>query len=133
MPLPVLMNLGFAGTGAGAAAPTFTHVGLLLQLEQDLDAFFGDPSTNLASFFDDDDMGFSQTLTHNGTDYLGIWDSPSTDGGDKIGPRTWVTDVTAANISTADTVTIELTDYVVAGMQPDGTGMTLIILYENLA
>ena len=127
--------------GFGIGAAIYVPTGLLLLAQNDLEAVFLDataPALDLAGdlaslFFETDSaMGFAQTFTHSGTDYNCIYDSPSVDGDGKA-HQLWVSDATAAQISTADAVTVETVVYVVAGKQPDGTGVTVITLYEHLS
>ena len=102
---------------------------LLEQLDTDLaDAFF--PAVDAT-----DGRAFTETLTYSGSTAPVIFDAPSTSGGaEKDGPRFWISDTELATLGcgTGDTVTIRTVDYVIAGVQPDGAGVSLVVLMENL-
>jgi len=78
------------------------------------------------------DMSFGEQLTHNAIDYDCIFDDWSSEGGELDGPRARMrtADVNSAGIDQASAVTIRLRTFEVRGVQRDGVGTSMLILWE---
>ncbi len=86
---------------------------------EDLTAFFGD---------------FAQTCTIAGGTVTGIFDAPyerSLGMVDSSGPVLTIRAADWPDVARGDSVTIDATEYSVLGIEPDGTGVTVLRLQRS--
>jgi len=83
-------------------------------------------AADLSSLFDTDDFAVAATIGEATVN--GIFTDDSTDGSELTGPIFECASADVATVSQGDTITISATGYTVAGIRPDGTGVTVIIL-----
>jgi len=104
-------------------------MGLLDEIESDID-----------TFVDTDDFAVSVTYTPNGGDpstISGIFDNETeafnTQTGEieAGGPQILVKDSDVSGVAKGDTIVKDSTTYYVRGIEPDGTGMTILKLSED--
>lgn len=92
--------------------------------------------TNDLTFFLDNEE-FAVDVLYNAATIQGIFDDEFTSGADDgVGVETTVAQVLVktsdvASAAQGETMTINTVDYNIIGIQPDGTGLTLILLSRN--
>lgn len=79
-------------------------------------------------------FGFGELVTFGAVSLRGIFTDTSVEGGELGGPRVLLpsADVDTHAIVKGDTLTIRGRTFEVAGVQPDGTGVTNLVLHEPL-
>ncbi len=82
-----------------------------------------------ASFFDTDDFG--AVATYDGGAVNGIFTDESYEGGGQGGPMFVCQSSDIVGAVQGETITIGGKGYTIAGIQPDGTGVTELVLDEQ--
>lgn len=86
-------------------------------------------------FFNTDEFGSSATYTHGGTPATvkGIFDNEyvSIQGVESLAPVFRTATASVPSAEHGDTLVIDGTTYYIIGIQPDGTGVTLLILSRD--
>lgn len=79
--------------------------------------------------------GWGITATKGSDTFTAIFENDYVEIGDIVGLRPTAlarsVDITAYSVAVGDTLTINSTTYIVRIVQPDGTGMTLLILEDQ--
>lgn len=85
-----------------------------------------------AAFLNSDDFAVDAVLNST-TTIPAIFDNAIRilNGVESLGPEAWCASSDVANVVHGNTLEISGTTYYVIGIQPDGTGMTLILLSEE--
>ena len=88
-------------------------------------------SEDFSLFFDSID-GFAVTATINAGSVDGIFDRPYIESTDYAGtqPVFQCAESEVSGVSRGDTITIDSQDYAVVNIEPDGTGITTLVLSE---